>query len=202
MTSSSQETQAPRKGVVDPRVGELGPIIAANVKMTLIAAMDTNRLIGKDNDLPWKLPADLQHFKRTTLGHPMLLGSNTWRSFGNKALPKRHHTIVTSKPTEIEIRDSDKEQVTLSDDLDLAVANAKGQALKAGVDQFFVIGGASIYEQLIEKADRMIITEVVGDFEGDTWFPAFGCEWTVVDVSYIFKDEENGITFQIVTYEK
>ena len=202
MTKSSRETQVAAKGVVDPRLGDLDSIIAANVKMTFIAAMDVNRLIGKDNDLPWKLPGDLKHFKETTLGHPLLLGSNTWRSFGSRALPKRHHTIVTSKPDEIEVREQDVENVTKCTDLNLAVQNAKGQALQAGVGQFFVIGGASIYEQLIDKADRMIITEVSGDYEGDTWFPRFGSEWTVVDVSFIFKDEATDTQFQIITYER
>ena len=146
------------------------------MRLTIIAAMDDTRLIGADNGLPWHIPEDLKHFKRTTTGHVMVMGSNTWESFGGRALPNRHHVIVTSRDS-LTIHPDDADRVTLANNLELAITEAKKEAEARGQEEVFLIGGANLYEQTIGMADRMILTRVHGAFEGDKFFPFFGPEW-------------------------
>lgn len=174
------------------------------MKMTIISAMDDNRLIGANNDLPWRLPADLKHFKATTLGHAMVMGSATWKSFGRRPLPGRPHVIVSSQPSTLCI-DTSKcgSDVTGVTDLDLALSIAESRARKAGQDEYFVIGGASIYEQVIDRADRMILTRVHGTWEGDRYFPEIGPNW---EADFLRPDtellESNGINYSILDYRR
>lgn len=132
------------------------------MKITVIAAMAKNRVIGKNNDLPWRLPSDLAHFKRTTLGKPMLMGRKTFDSFGGRPLPKRHHIILSSRP------EVSTENVTWSPTIDDALAYASEMS-----NHLFVIGGAKVFEQLLPKAHQLILTELADDYEGDTFFPVF-----------------------------
>lgn len=129
--------------------------------LSAIVAMAKNRVIGKDNQLPWRIPEDLRFFKEKTMGHPMIMGRKTFESFG-KPLPGRSHIVLTR-------------QKDWSADSVLRVSSAEA-ALKAaeacpGSDEIFVIGGAEIYKLFLSRLDRIYLTAVEQDFEGDTLFP-------------------------------
>ncbi len=127
--------------------------------LTLVVAHARNRVIGRDNTLPWRLPPDLQHFKRVTLGKPIVMGRKTWESLG-RPLPGRHN-IVISRNAGYEAAGA-----TVVDSLSAALAAA------GDVEEVCVIGGAQIYEQALALADRIIATEIDADVAGDAWFPA------------------------------
>jgi dihydrofolate reductase len=127
--------------------------------LSLVVARSRNGVIGKDNGLPWRLPADLAHFKRLTLGHPIVMGRRTWESIG-RALPGRRNIVVTRTPG---YRAPGAEVV---DSLDAAWRASDGAA------EVFVIGGAALYESVLPFADRIFLTEVDADVSGDTRFPA------------------------------
>jgi dihydrofolate reductase len=136
------------------------------MKITLISAVAANRVIGLENDLPWKLPSDLAHFKRTTLGYPMLMGRKTFESFGTRPLPKRPHIILSRSGFAIDPQYQDQ----------VFVVRAVQEALDCAArlsNKLFVIGGATIYEQLLPMAHTMILSELDDAFVGDAYFP----EW-------------------------
>lgn len=151
--------------------------------------MDNNRLIGKDNDLPWHLPADLQYFKSVTMNKPILMGRKTYDSIG-RPLPGRQNIVLTRG-------DADIEGVTVVNSLDEAIA-AAGDA-----EEIMVIGGSSIYELVLPKVQRMYLSYVEGEFEGDAWFPEFDeDEWRIIDSSTRAPDEKNAHACRFVTYER
>jgi dihydrofolate reductase len=129
-------------------------------RVTLIAAVAANGVIGRDNKLPWRLPEDLKHFKVLTMGHPMIMGRKTWESLPGR-LPGRPHIVVTRNP------DYRAEDATVVGSLPAAIA-AAGDA-----DEVFVIGGAELYGQALAIADQLQLTEIAADFEGDAHFPAY-----------------------------
>ena len=135
---------------------------------SIIAGMDRNRLIGQGNRLPWRLPADMKHFRRHTLGKPVLMGRKTFESIG-KPLPKRTNIILTSDRN----YQADGCIVTYS------VEEALGTA--SGCEEIMVIGGALIYELFLPRADRLYLTYIHRCFEGDVYFPAFDlADWQEV----------------------
>ncbi len=137
------------------------------MRLSILVATAKNRVIGKNNALPWHLPADLKHFKALTMGHPIIMGRKTYESIG-RLLSGRTNVIVTRQKAY---------QVAGA-----ITANSIDDALKvcqAGVegnDEVFLIGGAELYRQTLELCDRMYITEIQRDFDGDTYFPAFDME--------------------------
>mgnify|MGYP001109037792 CR=1 FL=1 len=160
------------------------------MKISLIAAMDHNRLIGSDNKLPWHLPADFAYFRSVTMGKPILMGRKTFESIG-RPLPGRTN-IVLSRDSALQI-----EGVVCVTDMDQAVEQA-GDA-----DELMVIGGSTIYEMLLPQADRLYITYVDGQFEGDAWFPVFSdADWVKVKASSHPADEKNDYSCEFVTYER
>ncbi|MDT8281922.1 MAG: type 3 dihydrofolate reductase [Gammaproteobacteria bacterium] len=156
----------------------------------LIAAMDRNHLIGNKNKLPWHLPADFFHFKSVTMGKPILMGRKTYESIG-KPLPGRMN-IVLSRDSDLKI-----DGVTCVTTFEQAVAAT------SGVGELIVIGGSSIYEMLLPRADRMYLTYVDAIFDGDTWFPAFDMgQWSEVDSVICLADEKNAYDCRFVTLER
>jgi dihydrofolate reductase len=129
-----------------------GPVVS------LIVAMDRNRVIGTRGRLPWHIPEDLKRFRRLTLGHHVVMGRKTWESIG-RALPGRTNIVVTRD------RSFAAEGVLVAHSLEAALALAVGDA------EVFVIGGGELYAQALPLADRLYVTEVHGDFAGDTRFP-------------------------------
>lgn len=128
-------------------------------EITLIAAVARNGVIGRENTLPWRLKADLAHFKRSTLGHPIVMGRKTWESLG-RPLPGRRNLVVTRNARYV------AEGAEVFTDPQAAIA-------AAGADTVYVIGGAELYRQLLDQADRLVLTEVAADVEGDAHFPGF-----------------------------
>lgn len=126
--------------------------------LSIISAMDENRLIGKNNSLPWHLPADLAFFKKNTLNKPILMGRKTYESIG-RPLPGRRNIIISRDP------DFRAEGCEICDSLDSALALVKDQ------QETMLIGGASLYAQTIHRAEHLYITEIHAQFEGDAWFP-------------------------------
>ncbi|WP_428424306.1 dihydrofolate reductase [Methylibium sp.] len=131
------------------------------MKLALIAAVARNGAIGKDNALLWRLPADLQHFRRTTLGCPVVMGRKTWDSLppAFKPLPGRRNLVVTRNPAWA----ADGAEPAPS--LDAALDRLHE------AERVFVIGGGELYAQALPRADEMVLTEVDADFEADTFFP-------------------------------
>lgn len=128
-------------------------------RLNLIVARARNGVIGRGGTLPWRLPEELAHFKRTTMGHTIVMGRRTWESIG-RPLPGRRSVVVTRDP---DWHAAGAERAASLDD---------ALALCAGAAEVFVIGGAELYAQALPRAQRMIVTEIDADFEGDTWFPA------------------------------
>lgn len=127
-------------------------------RLTLIAAVARNGVIGKDGTLPWRLPEDLKRFKALTLGHPIIMGRKTWESLG-KPLPGRTNIVISRDPGYAAAG------AIVVASLDAALAAC------ADADEAFVIGGAEIYALALARADCLQLTELGRDFEGDTYFP-------------------------------
>lgn len=159
--------------------------------LSLIWAMDEDRVIGIDNRLPWKLPADMQWFRKQTMGKPILMGRNTFDSFGAKPLPGRTNIVVT--------RDAGyRPEGAL-------VVHSIDEALQAAGDaeELMVIGGASFYEQMLPHADRLYVTYVHDHFAGDAWFPEFDLSgWQEIERHDHEADEKNRYRYSFVVYEK
>ena len=134
-------------------------------RLAMIAAMARNRVIGRDNQLPWHISADLKHFKRTTLGKPIVMGRKTFESIG-RPLPGRTNIVVSRQPG------YQPEGVTVASSAEAAVQKAEEAALKDGVDEVMVIGGEQLYRTLLPWARRLYLTEVECEVEGDAWFPS------------------------------
>jgi dihydrofolate reductase len=128
------------------------------MRRSLIVARARNGAIGLANAMPWHLPADLAHFKRTTLGHPVIMGRRTWESIG-RALPGRKNIVVSRTPG---FRAEGAQ-----------VVGSLSEAWRAaeGAEEAFVIGGARLYAEALPDAGRVYLTDVVGEVEGDTFFP-------------------------------
>lgn len=143
--------------------------------LAMIAALAENRVIGLDNKMPWHLPADLKHFKAMTLGKPIIMGRKTWDSLG-RPLPGRLNLVVSHQP---DLRLDGAEAFT---SLDAALVRAEQWAREQGVDELMLIGGAQLYGQALSQAQRLYLTRIEADPEGDAFFPAFDeAEWQRTD---------------------
>ncbi|WLR91082.1 dihydrofolate reductase [Shinella zoogloeoides] len=134
-------------------------------KIVLVVAVANNGVIGRDGDLPWRLPSDLKRFKQLTLGKPVLMGRKTWDSIG-RPLPGRPNIVITR---DITFSAPGAEVVS---SLDAGLEAARRAAEELGVDEICVIGGGQIYAQVFDRADVLHVTHVAAEVEGDTRFPA------------------------------
>ncbi|MQA52065.1 dihydrofolate reductase [Pseudomonas piscis] len=137
-----------------------------SLPLSLIAALAENRVIGIDNSMPWHLPGDFKYFKATTLGKPIIMGRKTWDSLG-RPLPGRLN-IVVSRQTDLAL-----EGAEVYPSLEAAVVRAEQWALEQGASELMLIGGAQLYTQGLEQADRLYLTRVALSPQGDAWFPEF-----------------------------
>ena len=164
------------------------------MKLGMIVAMDLDGVIGRDSDLPWHLPADLKHFKDTTMGCPMIMGRRTYDAIG-RPLPGRTSVVLTRDDEwyvpDIEIVHS------IEDALDIA-------GIEAGVDGWaWVIGGGAIYAALLPHCEQLLVTHVEARVEGDTWFPYIDWDqWAEVSREEHPVDEKNTIASAVATYER
>lgn len=147
--------------------------------ISIIVAMDRNRLIGRGNALPWHLPADLAHFKAVTMGKPILMGRKTYESIG-RPLPGRHNIVITRNA------DFAAPGCTVVASVDAALAAA------GAVPEIMLIGGAQLYAELLPRVGRLYVTRIDAAFEGDAWFPALADgDWVETARSDHDADERN-----------
>ncbi|TEW51857.1 type 3 dihydrofolate reductase [Psychromonas algicola] len=161
------------------------------MKISMIVAMAQDRVIGLDNKMPWHLPADLQHFKKTTLGKPVIMGRKTYDSIG-RALPGRLN-IVVSRDASLNIAG-----VTCVSSVEQALAAAEG------VEEVMIIGGATIYEHFLSVANRLYLTFIDLETNGDTRFPDYLAqgEWNKIESEVYLADEKNAHNLEFVTLER
>ncbi|OZI11747.1 dihydrofolate reductase [Bacillaceae bacterium SAS-127] len=159
--------------------------------ISFIWAMDQNGVIGKNNQLPWRLPEDLKFFKETTMGHPIVMGRKTFESIG-KPLPGRENVILTR---DLQYQAEDCTVVYSVDEL---VEKAEKEK------QLFITGGAEIFRLMLPFADRLYVTVIEESFDGDTYFPKEldWDEWEMVSSTPGLKNEKNPYDYQFRIYEK
>lgn len=158
----------------------------------IMAARAKNNVIGKDNDLVWHLPADLKFFKQTTKGHTLIMGRKTFESLGNP-LPHRDSWIISRN------KEYSAEGITTFLSLESAIEAAENK----GLETVFILGGGEVYQQAMSVADKLIITEVHEEFDGDTYFPEIDPQiWEVVSREEHQADERNKYDFTFVEYAR
>jgi len=160
------------------------------MQLSIVAALAKNRVIGRQNSLPWHLPADLAHFKQLTLGKPVLMGRKTYESIG-RPLPQRRNIVISHNP---QLQLPGCECVT-------NVADAL--ALVADAEEAMVIGGANIYQQLLPQVSRLYLTLLDLDVEGDAYFPEYDmAEWREVTRENFAVTAETPFKYAFVTLER
>lgn len=160
------------------------------MRVSLVVAMAENRVIGRDNALPWHLPADLRFFKNLTLGKPIIMGRKTYESIG-RPLPGRQNIVLT--------RDDNFKAPGCD------ICSSLEQAMLAARDagEVMIIGGAALYDAVLDTADRIYLTEVHSDIQGDTWFPELDpSHWTEISRERHFADERNSMDYSFVTLDR
>lgn len=160
-------------------------------KISLIAAMAKDRVIGKDNDMPWHLPADLKHFKKVTLGKPVIMGRRTFESIG-RPLPGRKNIVIT------------RNQQWTHEGVEVVSSTELAMSLVEGVDEVMIIGGGKIYEQFLPQADILYLTFIDLDVDGDTRFPDWTTigAWQQVESESHKPDENNSLAYEFVRFDK
>jgi len=161
----------------------------------MIAAMDKNRVIGKDNDIPWHLPDDFKYFKRTTLHHHVIMGRKNWESLQQnfQPLPNRPNIVISRKQ---DYKAAGAQRVH-------SLAEALESARKAGEEEAFIIGGGQIYRLGLPYADRIYLTEIHKAYGGQVTFPEFNTNvWKEVSREHHPADEKHDSAFDFVIYEK
>ena len=160
-----------------------------NKKLTLIAAMGKNRAIGLAGRMPWHLPAELQHFKKATMGKAIVMGRKTWQAIG-RPLPGRQNIVVTRNP------DFQAEGVDLAGSLEDAVRISES-------NEIMVIGGGQLYALGLPLAQRMILTLIDIEPEADTWFPEWDeLEWSQTSEKHFPIDDNNKLAYRIIEFSR
>lgn len=164
--------------------------------LAIIVAVAENRVIGNNNTLPWKLPEDLQNFKRITMGKPVVMGRKTYESIG-RPLPGRTNIVITRNVS------FHAEGVQVVHSIDDALAMASEIAARAGVGEVMVMGGADVYAATIPRADRLYITEVHASVEGDAVLPTIDWTcWREVSREHRVAQFPNPFDYSFVSYER
>jgi dihydrofolate reductase len=163
------------------------------MNVSLIAALSTNNVIGRDTQVPWRLSTDLKRFKALTMGHHLIMGRKTYDSVGTP-LPGRITVVITRQ------QDYAPEGVVVVHSLDEAVEFAE----KAGETIAYIAGGGEIFEQSLHRVHRMDLTRVHADVEGDAYFPEFDdvTEWQLTDSEHYEADAKNEFPYSFLTYER
>ncbi len=160
------------------------------MRLSIVVAMDDNRLIGKNNQLPWHLPEDLAYFKKLTTGKSILMGRKTYDSIG-RPLPNRRNIVITRNA-----------KISLPG-CEVALSLEEALELTKGDDEVMVIGGASLCEQILPKINRLYITKIDGEFEGDIFFPKYDAyNWHQVSSESHPKDNSNAYSYHFIVLDK
>jgi dihydrofolate reductase len=158
--------------------------------VSMIAAMAKDRVIGLNGSMPWHLPADLAHFKRSTMGCPVIMGRKTYDSIG-RPLPGREN-IVLSRSSSLKLKGC------------VVVSTLEDALSKLGdASEVFIIGGQQLYQQALPLADRLYLTHIDAEFEGDTFFPDYsGIQWKQLSIESLSGDEKNAWPYRFEILEK
>lgn len=159
--------------------------------LSMIVAHANNRIIGKNNDMPWHLPADLAYFKKTTLGKPIIMGRKTYESIG-RPLPGRKNIVIS------------RDQQYRANGIEVAHSVEEALALVKDVEEVMVIGGGAIYQHCLAAAHRLYITHIDADIEGDTSFPFYDTvnDWQKLRSDVFPADEKNKYRLDFAVYER
>jgi len=160
--------------------------------LSMISAVAENRIIGNKNTLPWHMPADFKYFKETTLNKAIVMGLNTFKSIGEKALPSRKNIILNNDPNYIP-----PEGCFVAHSIEELLEMTKGEP------EVMICGGASVYKQFLPLAQRLYLTYIHQSFEGDTYFPEVDLnEWNEVKRTDCKADEKNNYDYSFVVLER
>lgn len=161
--------------------------------ISLIVAMSKNRVIGKNNTLPWNMPLEMKHFRDTTMGHHLIIGRKTFESMGSKSIPGRTIIVVSANLS------TDTCKCIVASTLD----NALLIASKSTENEIFIGGGAKIFEESLPRADRIYLTIINASIEGDTFFPEFDKNlWTITSTTYYKADNKHAYDWEIQILDK
>ena len=165
------------------------------MKISLIWAMSQNRVIGRNGQLPWNLPDEMRYFVDKTRGKPVIMGRKTFESTGGP-LPKRLNLVVTSN----KLRYSG---VTVCRSVNQALEMGREHCTQNRLDELFVIGGTSIYQDTLPLADKLYETTIHGQLDGDTFFPEYDVSaWTLIDETFHNQDPEHAYAFSMKVLER
>ncbi|MYC25291.1 MAG: dihydrofolate reductase [Gammaproteobacteria bacterium] len=163
--------------------------------ISLIWAMSRNRVIGRDNALPWKLPDELRYFKEQTLGKPVIMGRKTFESISSP-LPNRLNIVLTRSKQNLN-------KVVVVHSLKEALDHAKQHCDEKAIEECFVIGGSSVYAEALPHAQRLYATTVNADIQGDAYFPVYDEDrWILVAETHHPQDSEHYYSYDIMRYER
>lgn len=163
----------------------------SDCNISMIAAMDLNRVIGVDNQMPWHLPDDLKFFKAKTLGKTVVMGRKTFESLGSKPLPKRRNLVITRNSEYL------AEGAEVFTSIDEALKSCQGE------EEVVIMGGGELYRQMLPFANKLYVTWVQTKISGDTAFPEWQeSEWRVTEREWHEADENHQYPFEFVTLEK
>jgi dihydrofolate reductase len=161
--------------------------------ISLVYAVSRNGVIGKDGGLPWRIPSDLKHFKEVTMGKPIIMGRKTWESLPRKPLPGRANIVISRRPGFV------AEGAMVAHDVEAALQVAGA----GGADEICVIGGADVFKALWPSAQRIYLTLVLAEVDGDTFMPQISPEeWSEVSRMGVVKAEKDSHPFETVSYER
>lgn len=173
--------------------------ISLDVTVSLIVALARNHTIGLNNDMPWHLPDDLRYFRQQTTGKPVVMGRKTFESIG-RPLPKRTNIVITRQS------DFQPDGVVVVSSLEQALESARAEAAKAddaSLRDVIIMGGAQIYTQALPRVDRLLLTEIDAEIEGDTFFPEFDrSEWQETSREHREPCEKNPFPYDFVAYQR
>mgnify|MGYP005781976285 FL=1 len=160
--------------------------------LSIIVAKAKNNVIGKNNELIWKLPEDLKRFKQLTTGHTIIMGRKTFESLG-RVLPNRKHIIFSQNP-DFKVND---------ENVEIVHSMLQIQEYIEDKEEHFVIGGAMIYNLLMPYVTKMYVTQIDKEFEGDAFFPRIDENtWEVVEKSEVMEDENSHLKYEYITYKR
>ncbi|MGF1686381.1 type 3 dihydrofolate reductase [Photobacterium japonica] len=159
------------------------------MKISMVAAMAHERVIGKDNAMPWHLPADFAWFKHVTMGKPVVMGRKTYESIG-RPLPGRHNIVIS------------RNAAYQADGITVVADIAAAKAAAGQVDELMIIGGGSIYTACLPEAERLYLTFIDWTVDGDTCFPDWGRDWQEVHSETYVADEKNAHDMRFVILER
>jgi dihydrofolate reductase len=164
--------------------------------LALIAAVARNGVIGRDNQLPWRLPGELKYFKAVTLGKPVVMGRKTFESLG-RPLPGRTNIVITRD------RAFAAEGVVIVASVEAALSEADAVARRDGADEIMVIGGAEIYRQTLPQADVLYLTEVQAEVEGDAFFPDYDrTGWALTKREHVEPPSPDNFAYDLCVYRR